>query len=127
MHLKRLFGNNDVPLFDPFLLLDDFRSDDPAWHLAGFPWHPHRGIETITYVFRGDVTDKIKEAGLTSVKEGGFVYFEEAGLVLACRKLYYQDISPERFLDPKIESRYPQKDYHRMYIDEIVKCLAQGE
>ena len=74
----------------------------------------------------GRNTDKVKEAGLTPVKEDGFVYFEEARLVLACRKLYYQNIVPERFLDPKIESMYPQKDYHRMYIGEIVKCLVQA-
>ena len=55
VHLKRVFGNNEVSLFDPFLLLDDFRNDDPAHYLAGFPWHPHRGIETITYVLCGNV------------------------------------------------------------------------
>jgi quercetin 2,3-dioxygenase len=55
VHLKRAFGNSEVPLFDPFLLFDDFRSDTPAHYLKGFPWHPHRGIETITYVLRGDV------------------------------------------------------------------------
>jgi redox-sensitive bicupin YhaK (pirin superfamily) len=55
VHLNRVFGNNEVSLFDPFLLLDDFRSNDPAHYLAGFPWHPHRGIETITYVIKGDV------------------------------------------------------------------------
>jgi redox-sensitive bicupin YhaK (pirin superfamily) len=44
-----------VPLFDPFLLLDDFRSNDPGHYIKGFPWHPHRGIETITYVLRGNV------------------------------------------------------------------------
>jgi len=55
VHLNRVFGFNEVPLFDPFLLLDDFRSDYPDHYLKGFPWHPHRGIETITYVLTGDV------------------------------------------------------------------------
>lgn len=55
VHLKRAFGYNQVPLLDPFLLLDDFHSDYPPHYLKGFPWHPHRGIETITYVLHGKV------------------------------------------------------------------------
>jgi quercetin 2,3-dioxygenase len=55
VHLKRVFGFSEVPRFDPFLLLDDFRATNPAHYLKGFPWHPHRGIETITYVLQGDV------------------------------------------------------------------------
>jgi len=55
VHLKRAFGFSEVPGLDPFLLLDDFRSDDPRHYLKGFPWHPHRGIETITYMLRGNV------------------------------------------------------------------------
>jgi redox-sensitive bicupin YhaK (pirin superfamily) len=55
VRLKRAFGFQNVPELDPFLLLDDFHSDIPADYLAGFPWHPHRGIETITYVLTGTV------------------------------------------------------------------------
>jgi len=55
VRLKRVFGFNEVPEFDPFLMLDDFHSDDPADYIKGFPWHPHRGIETITYVLYGDI------------------------------------------------------------------------
>ncbi len=55
VHLKRAFGFGQTRLFDPFLLLDDFRGDTPADYIKGFPWHPHRGIETITYVLKGVV------------------------------------------------------------------------
>jgi redox-sensitive bicupin YhaK (pirin superfamily) len=55
VHLRRVFSNPEALLTDPFLLLDDFRSDDPSKYLAGFPWHPHRGIETITYILEGMV------------------------------------------------------------------------
>ena len=55
VHLRRAFGFGSTSEFDPFLLLDDFRNDIPEDYLAGFPWHPHRGIETITYVLAGTV------------------------------------------------------------------------
>jgi quercetin 2,3-dioxygenase len=55
VNLSRAFGFGTTSDFDPFLLFDDFRNDRPADYLAGFPWHPHRGIETITYVLAGQV------------------------------------------------------------------------
>ena len=55
VRLRRAFGFGNTTEFDPFLLLDDFRGDRPDDYLAGFPWHPHRGIETITYVLAGTV------------------------------------------------------------------------
>ncbi|CAG36016.1 pirin family protein [Desulfotalea psychrophila] len=68
VHLNRLFGHNEAPTLDPFLLLDDFRSDKPEDYLQGFPWHPHRGIETITYVLKGDVEhgDSLGNRGVIS-------------------------------------------------------------
>jgi len=68
VHLKRAFGHPHVPQFDPFLLLDDFHSSDPQEYMSGFPWHPHRGIETITYVLHGEVEhgDSMGNSGLIS-------------------------------------------------------------
>lgn len=65
MRLRRAFGFDHVPRFDPFLMLDDFSSDDPDDYRAGFPWHPHRGIETVTYLLKGRVThgDSIGNSG----------------------------------------------------------------
>jgi len=78
VHLKRAFGYNEVPQFDPFLLLDDFHSDNPAHYLNGFPWHPHRGIETITYVLHGRV-EHGDSMGNSGVIASGDVQWMTAG------------------------------------------------
>jgi len=68
VRLHRAFGYYEVPQFDPFLMLDDFRSDKPEEYLAGFPRHPHRGIETVTYMLSGTVDheDSLGNAGSIS-------------------------------------------------------------
>jgi redox-sensitive bicupin YhaK (pirin superfamily) len=77
VRLKRAFGYADESL-DPFLLLDDFHSGDPRDYIAGFPWHPHRGIETITYMLHGNVehSDSLGNGG---VIEAGDVQWMTAG------------------------------------------------
>jgi quercetin 2,3-dioxygenase len=78
VHLRRAFGFHTPEKTDPFLLFDDFRSDIPAHYLQGFPWHPHRGIETITYMLKGEVEhgDSLGNRGVIS---GGDVQWMTAG------------------------------------------------
>jgi hypothetical protein len=76
--LQRGFGFGDPKEFDPFLLFDDFRNDNPEEYLAGFPWHPHRGIETITYVLAGQV-DHGDSLGNKGTLSGGDVQWMTAG------------------------------------------------
>jgi len=78
VYLKRAFGFSEVGLFDPFLLLDDFRSGNPDHYRKGFPWHPHRGIETITYILQGRVEhgDSLHNEGII---DSGDVQWMTAG------------------------------------------------
>lgn len=78
VHLHRAFGYYQVPDYDPFLMLDDFRNDDPELYLAGFPWHPHRGIETITYMLEGSAEHK-DSLGNSGVIQKGEVQWMTAG------------------------------------------------
>ncbi len=78
VHLKRAFGYYQVPLLDPFLMLDDFHSNKPAEYIKGFPWHPHRGIETITYVLHGKV-EHGDSMGNKGVIDSGDVQWMTAG------------------------------------------------
>ena len=78
VHLKRAFGFSQVPQLDPCLMLDDFHTSDPAHYLAGFPWHPHRGIETITYILEG-LVEHGDSMGNSGVIGAGDVQWMTAG------------------------------------------------
>ncbi len=78
VHLHRAFGFTDPTMLDPFLMMDDFRNDDPAHYERGFPWHPHRGIETITYVLKGEV-EHGDSLGNTGTLTDGAVQWMTAG------------------------------------------------
>jgi len=74
----------------------------------------------------GRDVDKVAATGLTPVSGSqNTVYFEEAKLVLECKKLYYQDIDPANFLDQNIEKNYAERDYHRVYVGEIIGCYVK--
>ena len=78
VRLKRAFGPEAVDLLDPFLLLDHFGSDDPEDYMAGFPMHPHRGMETITYMLKGAVEHR-DSTGRTGVINAGDIQWMTAG------------------------------------------------
>ncbi|MGC8971068.1 MAG: flavin reductase [bacterium] len=77
--------------------------------------------------YSGRNVDKVKLSGLTPIEDEEYktIYFDEARLVFICKKIYYQDIDPNNFLDESIHNNYPMKDYHRMFIGEIIKTLEK--
>lgn len=90
VRLNRVFGFYEVPLLDPFLLLDDFGSANPDDYIAGFPWHPHRGIETVTYMLAGEV-----EHG-DSLGNSGVIYSGDVQWMTAGSGIIHQEL-PRRF------------------------------
>ena len=78
VRLRRVFGFDEVPRLDPFLLLDDFHSDKPGDYIAGFPWHPHRGMETVTYMLHGRVRHE-DSLGNSGVIQAGDIQWMSAG------------------------------------------------
>jgi len=83
-----------------------------------------RNMLNLTGTKSGREIDKMHGLGLTPVKSSNnSVYYEEAGIVMECRKLYYQDIDPTHFLEENIIRNYPKLDFHRMYVGEITETL----
>ena len=85
----------------------------------------YRDILTYCGSKSGRNVNKVQETRLTPVFSEDTIYFAEARLVLECKKMYFHDLMPANFIAPEIEVLYPQKDYHRMYLGEITRCLTK--
>lgn len=106
VHLVRVFGNRDVEDYDPFLLLDAFDSNNPDDYTKGFPWHPHRGIETITYLIEGQI-----EHG-DSLGNEGHILNGECQWMTAGSGIIHQEMpqAAPRMLGAQIWLNLPQKE-----------------
>ncbi len=103
-----------------------FMEENGLFTLSFFP-EEQRDILKYCGTHSGRDVDKVAETGLRPfVPVEGATGFEQARLVLVCRKLYTQDLDPDRFIDPAIEEMYPEKGYHRMYVGEIVSVLRRS-
>lgn len=104
----------------------EFMEKSNLYTLAFFD-SKYKNALTICGTKSGRDCDKISEAGLTPLEDKtGSIYFKESNLVLINKKIYFQDLQPEKFLCPEIESNYPEKDYHRMYIGEILAAYIKN-
>ena len=128
VHLVRVIGRGDVEEFDPFLLLDAFDSRDPKDYVRGFPWHPHRGIETVTYLIAGDVEhgDSLGNGG--HIRDGGCQWMTAGGGIL------HQEMpqASPRMLGLQLWINLPCKDkfappqYRDLSGDRIPRVREQG-
>jgi len=100
-----------------------FVEKKPTFTLSFFD-ETHRKTLNFCGANSGRDCDKAAETGLTPfATQEGSVAFEEARVVFECRKMYFQDFNPDQFLVPEIEGNYPDQDYHRMYIGEVIRVL----
>ena len=101
-------------------------TDSSSYFTLSFFEEQYREVLNYCGTHSGRDVNKIKETRLTPLFGDDTIYFAEARLVFQCKKMYYQDIDPRNFLDPTIDKRnYPLKDYHRLYVGEIVSCLVK--
>jgi flavin reductase (DIM6/NTAB) family NADH-FMN oxidoreductase RutF len=103
----------------------EFMEKYPTFTVCSFP-DAYRDALQVIGTKSGRDGDKITEAGLTVIPSNVVEApsYEEAELVLECKKMYWQDMEPAHFIDPTIENSYPEKDYHRIYFGEIVRINA---
>jgi len=142
VHLRRAFGHLQVPKLDPFLLLDDFRSENPAEFVAGFPWHPHRGIETVTYMLDGrvDHEDSLGNAGVIGpgdvqwMTAGGGIIHQEMPKAVESRmggfQLWVNLPASQKMMDPRYQevqnARIPEVEVSKGIRARVVSGEAGG-
>ena len=127
VRLVRVIGHETVRDFDPFLMLDAFDSVDPADYVKGFPWHPHRGIETVTYLIRGDIEHGDSLGNKGSILDGGCQWMTAGGGII------HQEMprASERMLGLQLWLNLPAKDKmtdpaYRDLTAEKIPVIAEG-
>lgn len=124
--LVRVIGSRDVEDFDPFLMLDAFDSEDPADYIKGFPWHPHRGIETVTYLIKGDIEHGDSLGNKGSILDGCCQWMTAGSGIL------HQEMpkASERMLGAQLWVNLPGKDKmtdpeYRDITSEIIPVIKE--
>ena len=130
VHLHRAIGLGPPEEYDPFLLLDDFRSDVPRDYRAGFPWHPHRGMETITYVLRGEVEHR-DSLGNRGVIAAGDVQWMSAGSGIIHQEMPKGDARGAMYgfqlwANLPAASKMSEPRYRGLVSDEIPQVIDPG-
>jgi quercetin 2,3-dioxygenase len=128
VHLVRVIGHRDVEAFDPFLMLDAFDSRDPQDYLRGFPWHPHRGIETVTYLIEGDIEHGDSLGNRGHILSGGCQWMTGGGGII------HQEMpqAAPRMLGLQLWLNLPRKDkfappeYRDLKADLIPRVRVPG-
>lgn len=129
VRLRRIFGFGNTELTDPFLLLDNFGSDDPDDYTAGFPWHPHRGIETITYMIEG-VVEHGDSLGNKGVIKNGQVQWMTAGSGIIHQEM--PQVYDGEMRGMQLWANLPKKDkmtrprYRDIHADDIKEYKGEG-
>lgn len=120
VHLVRVLGNQTVDVYDPILMLDSFDSTNPDDYTAGFPMHPHRGIETISYVYKGAMKHKDTLGSEDTVGDGGVQWMTAGSGIL------HEEVLPatERMLGVQLWLNLPQK--HKMVAPEYVAIQSSS-
>ncbi|MEG0250254.1 MAG: pirin family protein [Peptostreptococcus sp.] len=128
VHLVRVLGNNTVREFDPILMLDSFDSKNPNDYTAGFPLHPHRGIETISYVYKGKMVHRDSIGNSDAIGDGELQWMNSGSGIM------HEEMVPEadRLLGVQLWLNLPAKDklskpsYHSIKNDEIKEVEIEG-